>query len=189
MANNMFVAAAVRSSCVGSSVGSRHALAARVPAHAIAAPAAPPHSERRIDSVSSCRAIRIRPAPTAVRNTISRVRSLPRASSSPARFEHPASINSAPSPKSAQAKARAGAPSMSPNIPGRVRRAESGPLRRCSLLSSVTTVRICASLASRDLPRAIRASVNTFWVARLFSHELPTSISACIVIGTQISGR
>ncbi len=74
---------AVRSSWAGSSVGSRHALATRVPAHAIAAPPAPPHTASRIDSVSSCRAMRVLPAPSAVRNTISRARSLPRASSRP----------------------------------------------------------------------------------------------------------
>ena len=56
----------------------------RLPHSARRAPEAPPASARRTLSVKSCRARRVRLAPTAKRTQISRVRAVPRASRRPA---------------------------------------------------------------------------------------------------------
>ena len=52
----------------------------RVPANAIARPAAPPNNESRMLSVSACRTIRDARAPSAMLNDVCRRRSMPRTS-------------------------------------------------------------------------------------------------------------
>ena len=88
------------------SLGKRMPRTALLIADARNTPAAPPLSEMRRLSVSSCLTSRCRLAPTASRTAISRRRSVARARSRLARFTHASKITSAPTAASAPVKAK-----------------------------------------------------------------------------------
>ena len=95
-----------RSKSKVTSLGKRMPRTALLIAAARNTPAAPPLSEMRRLSVSSCLTSRCWLAPTARRTAISRRRSVARASSRLARFTHASKITSAPTPASTPVKAK-----------------------------------------------------------------------------------
>ena len=95
-----------RSKSKVTSLGRRMPLTALLIAEARNTPAAPPPSEMRRLSVSSCLTSRCRLAPTASRTAISRRRAVARASSRLARFTHASKSTSAPTAASTPVKAK-----------------------------------------------------------------------------------